>query len=1185
MNVPGLLHPVLRAVREALVSRDFTLPPLPEDLDPTKLGHAVEQLDALLAGDEPEGLVEWASVAQQAAAALSDLGKLEGAASEILLSRMLQLASPHAAGLLAMLGVIKPSGTLNGKRLEMIFSDPTDLIAAGTAAKLASIEGPELGMLLAMWMSVPTVGRLLANDSLRVQAVPLPGAQGPTGWPAALDAASDWYTMTVPLRRGPDPGKQGGLAPYQKIGLDPEVLDRDQNRNPDAEVFLAVRGHASGPSSDRHSIVEFWLFATTGSPPLLSWNLGKGWSLSFSGGTMLGFALQWPGEWNWQQVSPKGYVGTGTAATGKPFEVVLAHNAPWRLGPPNGSRFQLGTLALRAALSGASVGQTPVWEFGVRVTDVAAVLSPDWLKALGAESVVGGELNASVPSLEGVYTTGKGFHMSGSAGAGAESRVPINRTYGTGTLRVHLTELLVGLEAKVDFGQSTALVGRLKVRMTADLTLGPIYAGVEAAGAWVGWWPAGGRRAAVGFLKPQGMALRVDLPAVSGGGSLSREQQPDDEAPPDRPGAPAGGGRGERHKGSLALRVLGFGVKAYGIYEHTPAGHTSVVGVLGATFHPGLQLGYGFALVGVGGLVGIHRSIDADAMRSRVTTGALGNALFTDDPVGAGPRIFADLQAMFPPSDSTHVVGPMARIEWGAGLVTADIAVLIEFPGPSKVVLAGSARVEVVNDTGVRLVAIRVDVLGVLDLGAKTLTFDAALVDSTLLEKFALSGSAAFRSCWGARPYAVLSLGGFHPRYHPEPAVFPPMERLGIALDLSAVKVTVTGYFAVAPTAVMFGGAIHAELSLGKLKVIGELGIDALFQYPPLYLDVELYARVSVRYKGRRIASVDLDGRLWGPPMKLHGSASIEICWVEIRGAATLDLTTEEAPEEPAVDPVAELARALSAGASVAAEPDADCPLVAAPMPPGQDSAGIQRVLVAPGAAVTWSQRRLPFGMTVERLDGGPVTQRVAFALAGCPGTAVTSGGRTVEVTLTLTGEQDAAEPVWDDFGSTSFREATDSDRLGSAAFTRLASGARLRQRMVCAAFGGLDVAIDTKLRGGPGSVQSAPLAPRSRRVVLPLPRLQPVDVCRQEARLSGCAAEQLPAIRGRGLPASADTIGSPPPTTDPPWVVPGSNAQPTSAVDAAQAARAMGKVALQERDVFPLPPGLKLRSSEPGPS
>ena len=70
--------------------------------------------------------------------------------------------------------------------------------------------------------------------------------------------------------------------------------------------------------------------------------------------------------------------------------------------------------------------------------------------------------------------------------------------------------------------------------------------------------------------------------------------------------------------------------------------------MLGVRFTPGIQLGFGFEITGFGGLVGINRRADTDALRERLTSGAAGNVLFAEDPIRNAPALLGDLGALFP---------------------------------------------------------------------------------------------------------------------------------------------------------------------------------------------------------------------------------------------------------------------------------------------------------------------------------------------------------------------------------------------------------------------------------------------------------------------------------------------------------------------------------------------------------
>ena len=93
---------------------------------------------------------------------------------------------------------------------------------------------------------------------------------------------------------------------------------------------------------------------------------------------------------------------------------------------------------------------------------------------------------------------------------------------------------------------------------------------------------------------------------------------------------------------------------AFGIHELTGSPDDvdrdrTFVLVIGASFRPGVHIAYGIYWIGAGGIIGINRRADTDALRERLTAGAVGNILFAEDPVRNAPVLLGDLAALFPP--------------------------------------------------------------------------------------------------------------------------------------------------------------------------------------------------------------------------------------------------------------------------------------------------------------------------------------------------------------------------------------------------------------------------------------------------------------------------------------------------------------------------------------------------------
>ena len=105
----------------------------------------------------------------------------------------------------------------------------------------------------------------------------------------------------------------------------------------------------------------------------------------------------------------------------------------------------------------------------------------------------------------------------------------------------------------------------------------------------------------------------------------------------------------------------------------------------------------------------------------------------------------------------------------------------------------------------------------------------------------------------------MATLGGFHPDFHPEPAVFPKLKRILITVDdellPDAVELSASGYMAVTSNTIQFGAEFTAAIKAGNWKIEGKIGGDALIRLP-FYFDVTLKGGVHVKYRGRNLIGV-----------------------------------------------------------------------------------------------------------------------------------------------------------------------------------------------------------------------------------------------------------------------------------------------------------------------------------------
>ena len=166
---------------------------------------------------------------------------------------------------------------------------------------------------------------------------------------------------------------------------------------------------------------------------------------------------------------------------------------------------------------------------------------------------------------------------------------------------------------------------RLVVATSPSLALGPFAAAVDRVGIQldVSFPSAGGNfgpvQLGVGFNPPKGVGLAIATPAVAGGGFLELDYD-------------AG-----RYSGVFELTIVGtVSVKAVAIITTKLAdgspGFALLIFITAEGFTP-VQLGMGFSLTGIGGLLAINRTVNADAVRGGLRNGVLDSILFVKDPV------------------------------------------------------------------------------------------------------------------------------------------------------------------------------------------------------------------------------------------------------------------------------------------------------------------------------------------------------------------------------------------------------------------------------------------------------------------------------------------------------------------------------------------------------------------------
>ena len=306
--------------------------------------------------------------------------------------------------------------------------------------------------------------------------------------------------------------------------------------------------------------------------------------------------------------------------------------------------------------------------------------------------------------------------------------------------------------------------------------------------------------------------------------------------------------------------------------------------VIMAEFTP-IQLGMGFKLNAMGGLLALHRTMKLDVLMAGVKTGLNERLLFPQDPIENINLILSDLEAVFPIEKDRFVFGPMFILGWGGAraLLTVKVGLFIEVPSPVRVAIMGVLNcilpTEGANTEALVLV---VNFTGTFDQEKKFITFDASLDGSRLLN-FSLDGDMAFRLKYGEKPNFLISVGGFHPAFQPPPLALPSLKRITLnLLDTKDGTVRFETYFAVTSNTVQLGARVDAMFHAGNYDLVGYLGFDALFQFNPFYFQFDTYAGFALMKDGKEKASVSVNLHVDGPrDWNVSGSATAKILGIE----------------------------------------------------------------------------------------------------------------------------------------------------------------------------------------------------------------------------------------------------------------------------------------------------------------
>jgi hypothetical protein len=701
----------------------------------------------------------------------------------------------------------------------------------------------------------------------------------------------------------------------------------------------------------------------------------------------------------------RGSIGDSHVDASARLDAKALAGSPWIfIGDAESSRLEVSTVHASLGMTGELDGDL---DFSVEVGLDQAALLIDFGEGDGfMKSTVGSQPSANPLSFTLKWSSKSGLSIGGQPRL--QITLPVQRSIG-GTLTLQSIGFSLGA------GPNKSI--ELDAMLTLSASVGPIAATISDVGLrilltylddTVPPGNLGNLNLDFGFKPPSGVGLVIDSAGLSGGGFLKHDPAQHEYA------------------GVLQLEYMQLALQAFGLITTQVAGGQgySLLALIDADFPP-VELGWGFTLDGVGGLLALHRTASVDALRAALKADKLSTILFPKNAIANAPQILAALDAYFPTAPGRFLFGPMALVGWGTPTVlTAALAVVVELPEPIRILLL--ARVEArFPSPAAPLVRINMDALGVLDLGQSALSLDATLFDSRLLT-YVISGDMALRATWAGQREFLLAIGGFHPRFTP-PAGFPALQRIAINMPSGAVsKLRLAAYLAITSNTVQFGAELDVFIGVAGFGLAGQLGFDALLQLDPFHFDADISGSVALTAGGDDLMSVGLDATLSGPaPWNIAGKFKIHFVFFTLHKDFSHSWG-EDAPalDTAAVDVGALLGTALADPRSWAAQLPAGAPAQVS-VRQVEDPAA---VLAHPLARLEVHERIVPLGLDITRFGGAAPSGATRFAVAG----------------LRVGTGAVPSDPMQEDFAPAQFFDLSDEEKLARPSFERHDAGLRL---------------------------------------------------------------------------------------------------------------------------------------------
>ncbi|MEZ4444534.1 MAG: DUF6603 domain-containing protein [Polyangiaceae bacterium] len=360
---------------------------------------------------------------------------------------------------------------------------------------------------------------------------------------------------------------------------------------------------------------------------------------------------------------------------------------------------------------------------------------------------------------------------------------------------------------------------------------------------------------------------------------------------------------GVEYAGMLQLRVQNIGAVAVGAWAQQvdDQGELDSLFIFAAVF---LTISFPpyFELQALGAGFGYNRALVVPDDMNAIPSFPLVRVLDDPSAVEQPMQLLESLRSGMPARRGTFWFAAGLR---GALFTVVDVvAVLyVAIDRGFEIGLLGVGRLA--QPKGSPIVSIELAVKVRYSSAEGLLSIQAQLTDNSwlLMRDCQLTGGFAL-FVWFTTGKFVLTIGGYHPAFEPEPE-FPVVPRLGFRCDVfGAIVIKGESYFALTNSCVMAGVRLEAAYDIGWLKAWFRAWADFLLSWDPFHYDISIGVELGVDFNividllfGKiRIHfsfSIGASLRIVGPP--LHGELTAHLGPISL----TVPFGNDKPPKPP----------------------------------------------------------------------------------------------------------------------------------------------------------------------------------------------------------------------------------------------------------------------------------------------